>query len=78
MITRIEKGNETENIAFKCINDAITEMKETVGRVSMPTVNVSFFEQDLNKDYTDHSDEIKLINIPIDTILSQVCDKAKS
>ena len=58
-IIRVEKENETENIAFKCISVAIAEMKVAVGRVSMPSVSVSLFEEDLKKDCTNLLGEIR-------------------
>ena len=42
-----------KKVAFKCINDAITELTEVIDRVNIPTVRVSLFEEDLNKDCSD-------------------------
>ena len=79
-ISAIEKNNETANIAFKCISDAITNMKEAVGRVSMPTVSASLFEESLKKECTDLHDEIEFIKNfggPKGSCPSHVCDQAK-
>ena len=79
-ITMLEKDNEMENVAFTCINDAVTKMKEAAGRVPMPIMSVSLFEESLKKECTDLHDETKTIGgraVPNDTVLLQVCFKAK-
>ena len=79
-ITTLEKDNETEDAAFTCISDAVTKMKEAAGRVPMPIMSVSLFEESLKKRCTDLHDETETISglaVPKDTVLSQVCGKAK-
>ena len=79
-IDRVEKQNETENSAFKCIDDALTKMKEAAGRVSIPTVSAFLFEERLKKDCTKLLDKIKSLDNAFslkETTLLQVCDNAK-
>ena len=79
-IDRVKKQNETENIAFKCIDDAVTKMKEAASHISLPTMSDSLFEEHLKKDCTKLLDKIKSIDsvlTPKESTLLQVCDEAK-
>ena len=81
-ITEVEKENETENIALKSINNAITELKEGVSRFDMPTLKCFFVrrrsEEGLHRPISYNTINSRFFHSTRPYgILSQVCDKVK-